>query len=342
MMRRPVFHSERYYAKEVIVIRIKISEISINPRRREVNPKDVRELADSIAELDLMNPITIDRNYVLIAGLHRLEAMKLLGRTEIECIISSLEGLQAELAEIDENFVRCDLPTVDHNDMVLRRKEIYEALHPETKNGGDRRSEKSVEKNRSAKCTSDPAPPAAKSFAQDTADKLGVDASTVRRQVQAAKNTTKEAKQILRDSGANITQKDALKLSRMPPEQQKDAASRLAAGEIKNLSEYQPEEDDDSPPFHLERKRYKSFAESVADMKNPEKDCSATPDMFLAEFTSFVQKFQGEIAWYCNDYYQPVFPALSKRQVNYLQEQVEEICSAAENLYIMIERIWNA
>ena len=46
MMRRPVFHSERYYAKEVTVIRIKISEISINPRRREVNPKDVRELAD--------------------------------------------------------------------------------------------------------------------------------------------------------------------------------------------------------------------------------------------------------------------------------------------------------
>ena len=71
----------------------------------------------------------------MIAGLHRLDAAKLLGWTEIECTVSSLEGLQAELAELDENFIRSELSTVEYGELLLRRKEIYEALHPETKKG---------------------------------------------------------------------------------------------------------------------------------------------------------------------------------------------------------------
>ena len=125
-------------------MRIPISEIKINPGRREVLSKRVSELAKSIAEVGLLNPITLNRDNTLIAGLHRLEAAKLLGWAEVDCTVSSLEGLQAELAEIDENFVRTDLSTIEYGDLLLRRKEIYEVLHPETKNGGDRKREKSL------------------------------------------------------------------------------------------------------------------------------------------------------------------------------------------------------
>ena len=90
-------------------MRIQISEIKINPGRREASPERVAELAKSIAEVGLINPITLDRANTLIAGLHRLEAAKLLGWAEVDCTVSSLGGLQAELAEIDENFVRTDL-----------------------------------------------------------------------------------------------------------------------------------------------------------------------------------------------------------------------------------------
>ena len=121
---------------------ISISEITVNSGRRETAPGAVKELADSIAEVGLLNPITVDCGHTLIAGLHRLEAAKLLGWTEIECTVRGLEGLQAELAEIDENVVRADLSPVDFGDLLMRRKEIYEMLHPETKNGGDRKSEK--------------------------------------------------------------------------------------------------------------------------------------------------------------------------------------------------------
>jgi len=213
-------------------VRIPIHEIKINPGRRETAPDSVRELADSIAEIGLLNPIIVDRGHTLIAGLHRLEAAKLLGWREIECVVSELEGLRAELAEIDENFVRSDLTPLEFGELLLRRKELYEALHPETKNGGDHSSAES----RTSKCRSAPV----SSFAQDTAEKLGVGRWTVERQVQIVKRLTPETKDILRGAEAPVTRKEALALSRLEPGPQAEAAALLAAGEIRSVEEYAP------------------------------------------------------------------------------------------------------
>ncbi len=114
---------------------IKINDIRINPGRRDVKQQNVDELARSIAAVGLMNPITVTHDNTLIAGLHRLEAAKQLGWTEIECTVSDAGGIQAELAEIDENFVRAGLSHRELGDLLLRRKELYEALHPETQQG---------------------------------------------------------------------------------------------------------------------------------------------------------------------------------------------------------------
>ena len=86
-------------------MRLSIKEIQVKEGRRSLDTCHVGELADSIREIGLLNPLTIDRDNFLIAGLHRLEAVKRLGWTEVDCTVSSLEGLAAELAEIDENIV---------------------------------------------------------------------------------------------------------------------------------------------------------------------------------------------------------------------------------------------
>lgn len=58
-------------------MQIKINEIKINPGRRNTQQRNVEELARSIAAVGLMNPITVTQDNTLIAGLHRMEAVKL-------------------------------------------------------------------------------------------------------------------------------------------------------------------------------------------------------------------------------------------------------------------------
>ena len=199
-------------------MQIKISEIKINPGRRDTQQRNVEELARSIAAVGLMNPITVTQDNTLIAGLHRLEAVKLLGWAEIECTVSDADGLQAELAEIDENFVRAGLSHRELGDLLLRRKELYEAIHPETRQG--QRNGQTAKNDKLTVL-------AAKPFSEDTADKLGISKRTVERLVQTAANLTPEAKKTIRDAGDKITKGDALKISRLPPDQQAEAAAVL-------------------------------------------------------------------------------------------------------------------
>ena len=199
-------------------MKVKISNIKINPGRRDTQQRNVEELARSIAAVGLMNPITITQDNTLIAGLHRLEAVKLLGWTEIECVVSEADGLQAELAEIDENFVRAGLSHRELGDLLLRRKELYEAIHPETRQG--QRNGQTAKNDKLTVL-------AAKPFSEDTADKLGISKRTVERLVQTAANLTPEAKKTIRDAGDKITKGDALKISRLPPDQQAEAAAVL-------------------------------------------------------------------------------------------------------------------
>lgn len=446
-------------------MKVSIVEIRIKEGRRSLDADHVKELADSIRELGLLNPVTIDNENILIAGLHRLEAVRRLGWTEVECTVSSLDGLQAELAEIDENIIRSGLSPVEYGEILLRRKEIYEALHPETKNGGDRKSGKI----RSAKCTSDSEP--SRSFVDDTAEKLGVNPCTVRRQIQTARNLTPEAKKIIKESETKLSKKAALKLSRLEPEQQKEAAALLAAKEIRDVEEYtskiktvadvsrtnmeyelqeHAEESDFSAGEHsLEAKAQKcslkemteqdgtgnlksvtsfeshcqtehnspekqavshehlkendicgsnikehrclipepgaahmqqpekeqepvhtqihepgpelsyqagqkdkallsparsmpdmkpqgggvSLKEIIADLKDPDKDCSGTPDSFLQEYDAFVRKFHREIDWYNDPYYDTVYPFLTDGQLTDLRRLTDSVISSAEELY---------
>ena len=336
-------------------MQVNIESIQVNSGRREALPDAVRELADSISAVGLLNPITVDRDYTLIAGLHRLEAAKLLGWAEIECNVSSLEGLQAELAEIDENFVRADLETLEFGKLLLRRKEIYEMLHPQVKNGGDRKSEKI--RTRRARSDSD------KSFVRDTADKLGISTRSVEEKIQIARDMTPRAQEIVQDAGRKIKKKDLVKLSRMEPKQQEQAAAQLAAGEIKSADEFRQEEPPKpskppepahepersaepvteplalpTVPYSLGDRHYDTLEESIADLKNPDKDCSYTPDSLLAELDSFIEKFHREFAWYSDPFCAVAFPDISQVQLDYLQKRFSTISTAIHDLLKQMKR----
>ena len=249
-------------------MKIAINEIKINSERREASLKGIGELARSISEIGLLNPITVDQDHNLIAGLHRLEAVKRLGWDEIECTVCGLEGLQAELAEIDENVVRTALSTIEYGELLERRKEIYESLYPETKAG---RSQAAGMNRAIGKHVSDKMSLTSKSFAQDTAEKLGVSTRTVERTMQTMKGLTEETRAIFRNfPDYKLSQSEAAKLSRLEPAKQKTAAILLASHQIRSVDEYEPEQVNGKPV--RKPKQSKEFLESVAELKDPTKE----------------------------------------------------------------------
>ncbi len=102
-------------------MKIKISDIHIGDRFMDLDQRNVDSLKAMIAEQGLLNPITLvrfDGRFTLVAGRHRLEACKQLGRTEISySLLDTAEaGTDAEWqkdmmlsAELGENMARRSL-----------------------------------------------------------------------------------------------------------------------------------------------------------------------------------------------------------------------------------------
>jgi hypothetical protein len=134
----------------------------------------VRQLVDSIKDVGLLNPITVTPEGKLRAGGHRLAAFKVLGWKKIAAHLQDLDDLKGELAQIDENLMRNPGTQLEQAEALKRRKEIYEALHPETKKGGDRKSNRQ----------SGDLKKKAERFTKDTAAKTGVSERKVQRSVR--------------------------------------------------------------------------------------------------------------------------------------------------------------
>ena len=121
-------------------------------RLRPCSEAQVEQLMASITEVGLINPISVfaerardgilvNNGYQLVAGLNRLEACKRLGWKTIPAVLLALDDLHCQLVEVDENLCGSKLSPAERALFTRRRKEIYLALHPETRHGGDRKSD---------------------------------------------------------------------------------------------------------------------------------------------------------------------------------------------------------
>jgi ParB family transcriptional regulator, chromosome partitioning protein len=76
-------------------------------------------------------------HHAIVAGVHRLEACKRLGWSEIPANVVEMPELRLQLAEIDENLAGPTLSKAERALFTRQRKELWELLYPETKHGGD-------------------------------------------------------------------------------------------------------------------------------------------------------------------------------------------------------------
>ena len=289
-------------------MKIKISDIKINPGRRKAKLEPVAELAKSIAAVGLLNPITLTEDRTLVAGLHRLEAAKRLGWTEIECAFTDMSGPQLELAEIDENIVRTGLTRQELGEQPSRRKELYETLHPETKAGTAQAvgMNRAIGNNVGAKLASTP-----KSFIEDTAEKTGISKRTISRMLQIANNLTPDAKRIV--SAHNMTQDTALKLSRLPDSQQVEAASMLAAGAVQSVEQYQQE-------------RQEKIQEVNASLAGTLPEGEKSLDSLKREFMQFIDQFLVRMIQYQG--FTEDFAEMSELQISQVWDSVAAVSMA--------------
>lgn len=210
---------------------IAIEKIVVNERKRKLQPEKVADLAQSIKDLGLLHPIVVTRHngtFNLVAGLHRLEAYRQLGKTTIPAQVVELEKLKAELAEIDENLIRSDLTQLEQSIQIARRKEIYEQLHPETRHGAVGRGGKK------SRHLVDSLP---ERFTKDTSKKTGKTERTVQRQAKIGKTLASDAEQ-LRGTVVEDNQQELLKLARASEPERKEVIQKLHEG-AKSVSEAQ-------------------------------------------------------------------------------------------------------
>lgn len=205
-----------------------ITSIESGPRKRTENIERIQALADSIESIGLLHPITITENGHLVAGYHRLEACKALGWTKIDVNVVNLEDLDVELAEIDENLIRYDLTELEKSQHLKRRKEIYEARHPETKHGGDRRSEK-------AKSSRQDGESKKKRFTQDTKEKTALSERTVQRAISRAEKIAPDVQETIADHPIADSGVDLDALAKLEPEKQLKVVEEVMNGKAKDI-----------------------------------------------------------------------------------------------------------
>lgn len=112
----------------IVVKTIAVSDITVGERIRK-EQGDIKELAENIAALGLLNPITVmgsgNGGFYLIAGYRRLCAVKYLNRPSITAtILPEMNSEDNFLTEISENEIRKNYTMAERLEYALQLKKI--------------------------------------------------------------------------------------------------------------------------------------------------------------------------------------------------------------------------
>lgn len=209
---------------------VPVDQVRVGRRKRKVDDRKVAELAGSIFEVGLLNPITLDKNYRLIAGAHRLEAFKKMNLPEIPAVLQNFTGefadLDAELAEIDENLLRNELTALQQAKHLQRRDQILQAKGERAEsgwNGNQYTGPLGGEKSSPPKTT------------VELGQEIGLSHRVTQQRKQIARNLTATVQEQIEGTGLDDKPSELLKLAKLSPEEQEAVAGKIVSGEAKNV-----------------------------------------------------------------------------------------------------------
>ncbi|MEM3432784.1 MAG: ParB N-terminal domain-containing protein [Candidatus Micrarchaeaceae archaeon] len=206
-----------------------IADIRLDGRLRRPNPAKVQEIAQSIAQVGLLHPLLLSNDLYLLAGFHRLEALKLLGWQEAECRIVPYPygSPEAGLCALDENLMRNELTALEQAEYLLQREEILRSMGVRAEKGGQvgNRNAARVVQNGSAK--------SAGSFCttRELANRLGISERTYRDRLAVARGLNPRERDLIR--GTPLANKPTLllQIARIQDPERRRAVIRMMSGD---------------------------------------------------------------------------------------------------------------
>lgn len=152
------------------ILELPLAQIVVkDDRARGLDTAWAEGLAAIIDAQGLQQPIRVREvgdTYRLVAGLHRLEAHRLLGRKTIPAVLSQAETDEdARLEEVMENLGRYDLIALDRCRHLFELKEVYDSKFPDASKPGRRANGKTFPISDDVEIFG---------FGKDIADKVGL------------------------------------------------------------------------------------------------------------------------------------------------------------------------
>ena len=167
-------------------MKVRIDELVGGEPKREHG--DIKELKQSIEEVGLINPITINQNKKVLAGRRRLQAITELGFREVECrIIESKNDLFDFKVAIEENIKRKNLTDTEVAIAIKEYDEMKRQIEGIKHAGGDSIYKKNVNAWTQGK----------------TAKDLGIKQQQVAQSIQIAK-AVEEYPELAKEKGAVV------------------------------------------------------------------------------------------------------------------------------------------
>ena len=112
------------------VLYLPLGSIRPNPAqpRRIFDPAGLQELADSIRQYGILQPLTVRRKengYELIAGERRLRAAGMAGLTQAPCLVASVDEEASGMLALVENLQRRDLDYIEEAEGLQKLMQQY-------------------------------------------------------------------------------------------------------------------------------------------------------------------------------------------------------------------------
>lgn len=213
--------------------RVYLDGIETLERLRPLHPDRVLAIKSSIEEIGLRTPLTVmakpdgeDTRMILVAGHHRLEALRQIGEEATECFVIDDDEIDAKLWEIAENLCRAGLSKEERDEHIRRYAELLEARRQSTQNA-------SIESKRD-----DGKGHRARGVASRIAEETGVSKDTIRRALNPERVKSERARSAVdADVKSRAAKEVAEMLAEHVPGEWWDAIkSNLYAAGAKNIA----------------------------------------------------------------------------------------------------------